>query len=242
MKQRSIGDRAFAFSEALAPALGNAASLASGAQDFADRFFEAFRDLTVLVRVFVTVAAKDLPPDDRLLLRRVATDQQLEITGDDTMLALVGTHGIDAAWNDRKTSRDHRVIPLLSKALVDEAPMISGLLGQLGFSNADTRADWQYLKRASDGSGMFFVGDARTATDARGRSIIPAADFVRRHSVKTVFGFGEIIRQQRSLLAMVVFCNRAILREDAMRFAPLAGILSASASEAIESELLFGIG
>jgi hypothetical protein len=47
-------------------------------------------------------------------------------------LTLLGTAGDEPAWNSRHRSRAHRVIPLPSAEIVRSAPMIAGLLNDLG--------------------------------------------------------------------------------------------------------------
>lgn len=53
---------------------------------------------------------------------------------DDTPgLALLGTRGDLPAWNERRASRGHLAIPLVSPSFVEEIPMVSRMLKDLGF-------------------------------------------------------------------------------------------------------------
>ncbi len=56
-----------------------------------------------------------------------------EIPGDEVpCLTLLGSAGDEPTWNDARRSAGHRAIPLISKEMVSQAPMISSLLQQLG--------------------------------------------------------------------------------------------------------------
>jgi hypothetical protein len=58
-------------------------------------------------------------------------------------------------------------------------------------------------------------------TDERGRLIIPAADFVEEHGVKTVFGFGGSYPSTRTFVTTIVFCREAIARGTASELTTL---------------------
>ena len=57
---------------------------------------------------------------------------------------------------------------------------------------------------------MFYVPDARTEVDEKGRPVISAQDFVEEHGIGTVFGFGGAYMLERSYLAMIFFCREAV--------------------------------
>ena len=83
-----------------------------------------------LVRFFKTHPYGGLSQE----LRRFARGTLMgEIPGDDVpCLTLLGTTGDEPAWNDARRSVGHRAIPLISKEMVSQAPMISSVLQQLG--------------------------------------------------------------------------------------------------------------
>jgi hypothetical protein len=196
-----------------------APSLEDIAQIFVRRFYEAFGDFAVLVRLFATVRAARLGADDRQFLE----ESGLHCDDATPVLTLLGTRGVEPAWNDRRASRNHRAIPLVSQAFIEEAPMIARLFSEIGVSPVvEAGADWQYLRKLESGKGLFFVGDARTSTDSRGRPIIPATDFIEDFGIKTVFGFGGSYESDDMLVAIVIFCRRTISREDALKFVSLS--------------------
>jgi hypothetical protein len=215
------------------------------AQRFCEAFYGEFPD-TTLVRVFGTVPFANLGERERRFVGALSTreGEPFALDGGDPVLTLFGTRGIEPEWNDRLASRDHLAIPLASEEFVAEIPMISRLLSQLGFASIRARnGTWQFVSRLADGGdGLFFVGDARTATDERGRLIIPAADFVDRYGVRTVFGFGGEAASQSMMLAAIVFCRSVLPREEAERFAPLFGRLRDATAALLRHQSLFANG
>lgn len=199
------------------------ASLEEAAQEFCARLYETCVDFAVLVRVFATVPYERLDDGARRAADAfAAADCPAGIEPSTPVLALLGTCGIEPDWRQRETSREHGAIPLLSEEYVDGIPMVARLLGDIGFAAASRGDAWQFVSRdGDDGSGLFFVGDARTATDNRGRPIIPAVSFVERYGVKSVFGFGGPTSGTGHVIAAIVFTRRTMHRADAMRYAPL---------------------
>lgn len=232
-----------AFALGLGETLTSAPALSDAAQRFCDTFYSAFSDFTVLVRVFGTFSYAELAGDDRAFagtyLARNGSPPALD--GTTPVLTLLGSHGVETDWCARETSRDHRAIPLFSNEFVDEIPMIARLLGELGFPRlGDARASWQYVTRDTiDVNGLFFVGDARTATDERGRRIIPSTDFVDRYGVKTVFGFGGPYTATPAFLTAIVFARQTLPRALAARFAPLMSDFKAATRGQIERGAIF---
>lgn len=105
----------------------------------------------------------------------------------DQDLVLLGTSGDLPAWNDRKQSASHGAIPLdRADILADRAPMIAGLLTDLGVdidAFVDLAARDARLIQHQD-YGIFHV------QEAAGSALIPAQDFVREHGVRSVVGCG----------------------------------------------------
>jgi hypothetical protein len=222
--------------------LAGCASFEEAAQRFCDLFYTDFPD-TALVRIFGTVAFANLGNFER---RAVATFvERIGASGvagaDDPVLTLFGTRGIEPAWCSRTTSRDHLAIPLLSQHFVAEIPMISRLLAELGFSQLEAgEAAWQFVSRPSASrDGLFFVGDARTTTDERGRLIIPSSQFVDRYRVRTVFGFGGPAVDGAMLLTAIVFCRSIMTRQQAAAFVNVMGRLRAATHRVLERQRLF---
>jgi hypothetical protein len=86
---------------------------------------------------------------------------------------------------------------------------------------------------------MFYVADARTETDERGRLIISAQDFVAEHGVRTVFGFGGAYMLERSYVAVILFTRETIVAEHARELAPLSSALKAATMRLVDQGRFF---
>jgi hypothetical protein len=171
--------------------IAQAKSLSAAAQRFTDLFVERFPSVA-LSRVFAVLPFERLPESDQSIARgfaeRVGTPALL---GPKTpVLSLLGSRGALPAWNDRASSTGHLAIPLLSKELVEGAPMIAQLLADLEVDLACLDDGRPIASRRMLGSTnqCFYVSNAKEARDSRGRFIIPSQDFVARHAIDTVFG------------------------------------------------------
>jgi hypothetical protein len=171
--------------------ISHAQSLCVAAQRFTTLFVERFPSV-VLSRVFAVLPFERLPQSEQSIARgfaeRVGTPALL---GPKTpVLSLLGSRGALPAWNDRSSSAGHLAIPLLSKELVEGAPMIAQLLADLEVDLGCLDDGRPIASRRMLGSSnqCFYVGNAKEARDGRGRFIIPAQDFVADHAVDTVFG------------------------------------------------------
>jgi len=230
------------FWEAAGGRIEGATSLQSAAQRFCEQFYAAFSEFAVLVRVFATVPLEGLKLDDAEYVRTFAREAgRLELLGPETaILTLLGTYGIEPAWRARTTSRGHRAIPLLSDEFVGEIPMIARLLAELGFPKLHSgSAAWQFVRRVGGDAGLFFVGDAPTTTDERGRRIIPSAEFVDRYGVRTVFGAGGAYEAAPIFLSAIVFCRRTLMRSDAEAFVPLVGQFKSHTTALVLRQAIF---
>jgi hypothetical protein len=215
--------------ERLEKEINEASTLEKASQRLCALLYETFPESAVLVRVFVTVPFGRLPDRTRAFVRRLVTgtagaplDQGLPV------LALLGTRGREPQWNDRHRSEGHLAIPLASAAFVEEIPMIASLMKQLGIAVGGKGLDTAIVTQ-SIGSvvGLFYVEDARTTVDGRGRRVITAQPFVEAYSVRTVFGFGGTYTARGTFMAAVVFTNERIGRRDAERFMRLANVFKA---------------
>jgi hypothetical protein len=217
--------------------------LDAAAQVFCDRFYETFLDFAVLTRMFGTVPLGELPPADRAFaatfLDKGGTKPIFE--SQTPVLTLMGTRGVEPAWCARELSRDHRAIPLLSNDFIDGIPMIARLLGEIGFPRlSSSPAGWQFVTRdIVDVNGLFFVGDARTTTDERGRHIIPSFAFVERYGIKSVFGFGGPYSATSTFLTTIIFTRQLIPRNTAGRFVQLIAKFKAATVALVDARALF---
>jgi signal transduction histidine kinase/DNA-binding NarL/FixJ family response regulator len=169
----------------------------------------------VLARAFVTVPMKALPPFSAEWVRELARGKGIdsELTADTPVIALVGSAGRDPAWNDRKNSRGHVGIPLTSASFIDAIPMMSRLMASLGgdLKWIGKRDVGEMVSRLGTATGTFYVAEAAHDTDAAGRRIISAAEFVQAHGVRTVFGLGGAFATGE-LIVVLIFCSVPVPR------------------------------
>lgn len=107
---------------------------------------------------------------------------------DPSCLTLLGTAGLEDAWNDRRRSKSHQAIPLVDD--LSEAPMIAALIQDLGIEEnlvldppTSVRRDC-HLRQYN----VFYV------PEAAGSDAVPAQeDFVLRYGIRSVVGFGGVL-------------------------------------------------
>jgi hypothetical protein len=215
----------------LEPEVAGAEFLETAAQAVTRKLFETFSDSVALARAFVTVPLEWLPESNQSFVRALATRSGVisSLGPTTSVLSLIGTYGTEDAWCDRKRSEGHVGIPLVSAAFVDGIPMVSRLLQQLGME-----LDWLeqrdtdiMSKVLGSSSGVFFVANAAEETDRRGRKVIASQEFVSRHGIRSVFGFGGAYFGG-SIVTFILFCTTPIERSVAQRFAPLANLFKAA--------------
>lgn len=170
----------------------------------------------VLVRLFKTYPYERLPADLREIVRR-----ELAPTLPDPRtpcLALLGSCGLLPEWRDRTRSKGHRVIPLPSAEAVTRLPMVLELIRQLGGDAGSVPLYAQDLL-VEPGHGVFNVFHV---PEAAGCACIPSQeDFVIRHGVRSVLGFGGLL-PGNDLFAVILFSRAPIPRNTAEMFRPMA--------------------
>ena len=132
-------------------------------------------------------------------------------------LTLLSTVGAATPWNSRHTSNGHKAIPLPSAEVVEQAPMIAQLIKQFGLEISDLVAPASQAAAPQDGKtyNVFHV------QNAKGNPSIPAQkEFVERYGVRSVVGFGGVLRS-RDLFAIIMFSKREIPSDSAQRFRTL---------------------
>ena len=199
---------------------------AESLEEAADRIVRFFYDrcvspesgarTTVLVRFYKTHEYGGLPLDLKLFAERN--------TGDGTpaanlrCLTLLATAGDEPAWMSRHSSRGHQAIPLPSADIVRRAPMIAGLIEELGFDIESVVRGEVMPERA----GHAKTYDVFHVKDAVGSPAIPAQeDFVVPYSVASVLGFGGLLRSGE-LYAIILFSRAPISDASASRFRAIA--------------------
>jgi len=199
---------------------------ASSMEDVANKlvsyFYHQFRDpetgesTLALVRFFKTHVYGELPTS----LQKIA-DQMLgdrPHVAELKCLTLMATAGDRPEWNTRTASVGHQAIPLMSKQMVAQAPMISQLIKQLGLTIEDVIAPIpDLLIDLQDRTyNVFHVAEAQ------GSPYIPAqAEFVEPFQIRSVLGFGGIL-PSGNLMTIIFFSKLPIKRETAELFKPLA--------------------
>jgi len=202
--------------------IGTAATVEQGAQQMCEVLYEGLVDTDgvtpacALVRCFITQPLGELPEDLRAF---VSSSRPASLSPKSKTLVLMGTAGEEPAWKSRQRSKSHKAIPLPSADVVKQAPMIAGLLKDLG-------VDIQHLVIGRQPSvardvraktyGVFYV------ENATGSPVIPAQEeFVARYGIKSVIGCGgELPRDE--MFATILFCRVQIAQRVAERFRTLA--------------------
>jgi hypothetical protein len=212
------------------------------AQALASELYAQFAESVVLARVFLTVRFDALPAELRVVVEDLAraAGRADRLRGWVPVLTLVGTRGQEAAWNARRDSRGHQGIPLVSSSFVGAIPMISRLFRELGIplSWIDGKDAQRIATAVGRSGGLFFVPDARTAVDDRGRKIIHAQDFVATSGVKTVFGTGAAYPRGQ-ILVTVVFCRDEVPRTAVAPFLDLSNLVRDQTAALVQSGAVF---
>jgi hypothetical protein len=159
------------------------------------------------------------------------------------VLSLIGSHGQEADWCDRRNSKGHVGIPLISSAFVSAIPMISRMLGELGvpMDFLDSHDTGIIIENIGSAAGLFFVENAAEAIDKEGRKIIVKQDFVANYSVKSVFGIGGAY-DSGQLLVVVVFCRDTFSRTTAEHFLTLANLFQKQTNALVSGQHIFANG
>jgi len=224
------------------PRVQQSNSLEDAAQQLATELHNQFNESVVIARVFFTVPYGDLPPKNKDFVKNLAESAQAvsELKETTPVLSLVGTHGQEGDWCDRRKSKGHVGIPLISSGFVDAIPMISRLLKELGvpLEWADSHETEMIIQTIGDSAGLFFVENAAEATDGQGRKIIAAQDFVSAYDVKGVFGMGGVY-QGGEMIVIVVFCRDTFSRTNAENFLPLTNFFKSKTNSLVGPAKIF---
>ena len=224
--------------------LQEATSLEAAAQLLTDACFQEFKESLILVRIFITVPYAKLPDFNQKFAREFAAKmgREDELVENTPVLSLVGTRGVEPAWNDCRQSQGHAGIPMISKTVVQTIPMISQMLKDLGLG-----LDWlsgSVIGGTSESrghtGGVFLVPDAKISTDAQDRKIIPDQDFVEEYGVKTVFGNGaRFALQGNDFLVSIFFTRQSLDKSIAHRFNSLLYLFKTITSHLVEAGRLY---
>ena len=169
-----------------------------------------------LVRCYRTLSYERLDK-----AQRAYADERLRLptaNPDMKCLTLIASVGDEGEWCSPATSRGHRVIPLPSPEIVEQAPMIAQLIRQMGL-------DIDMVVRPQ--AGIIAALEGKTynvfhVEQALGSPYIPAQDeFVVPYGIRSVVGFGGLLRSG-DLFAVIMFSRVPIAEEPASRFRTVA--------------------
>lgn len=196
--------------------------LEDAAQKFSELMYREFSNSIILTRVFVTIPFSKLPSDNQNFVIKIADSAGIrsQIRDNTLVLSLLGTQGQNEDWNNRRNSKKHAGIPLISDDFIDSISMMSRLLKELGI-RLDWLADYDagiVKKKLGRLSGLFYVQDAANTTDDRGRKVISAQDFVKTYNIKTVFGMGGGYSVRGIYSVMINFTKKNLPQRGAERF------------------------
>ena len=202
----------------------SAQSLEEAAAGIVTGLYESLEDADLegpslaLARFYRTISFADLEPDLQEMAMAIRGQDSAQPRAAMKCLTLMGTAGIEPAWNSRRTSARHRVIPLPSPAAVDRLPMVSRLISELGMSVAnlvEATTD-PFLQPEAGRARLFHV------EEAQGSPFIPdQEDFVRRYGIRSVVGFGSSL-QSGDLWAVILFTRVPVSVKVARLFLMLA--------------------
>lgn len=229
----------------LEPRVQQSNYLEDAAQQLVAELHTQFDESVVIARVFLTVPYGALPSTNKEFVEKLgkSTHAASELKPTTPVLSLIGSHGQEEGWCDRRKSKGHVGIPLISSSFVDSIPMISRLLKELGVPVewVDSHDTEMIIETVGQSAGLFFVGNAAEATDLQGRKIIAAQDFVSAYDVKSVFGIGGAY-QGGEMIVFVVFCRDAISRDTAEHFLPLANLFKSKTTSLVAPAKVFSEG
>lgn len=199
-------------------------SMEEAAQKVTRYLYDHFRDKShhgnrscVLVRFFKTHVYKRLSEE----LRDAAAAFQgssASFSEDTKCLTLMATVGDEPAWNSRRSSKGHKCIPLASEAMVEQFPMISQLIRQLGLTITDVlRTTPEIINDLKQKNfGVFHIPAALNSP------FVPAQkDFVVPYGIVSVLGFGGIL-PDGELFAVIIFARVTIPTPTAEMFRTIA--------------------
>jgi len=199
----------------------NSASMEETAGRIVRYFYDGLVDaegrrVSALVRFFKTHPFSDL--DSKLQGFAQALLGSVTPSPDMKCLVLLATAGDKTEWNSRKKSQGHQAIPLPSKESVQQAPMVSNLITQLGIPlGMVIRPEPELLLYMEQRTyNVFHV------PEALGSPYIPAQqEFVVPFGIRSVLGFGGLF-PSGEMFAVIMFLKVQITKETADLFQTLA--------------------
>jgi len=169
-----------------------------------------------LIRFFTTYPYEELKPELREfadgMLGNNSPPPQTQC------LTLLASAGIKPEWNAWQTSKGHKAIPLVNEHLIEQSPMISQLIKQLGleFGAVLEPKSTLFIDATQKTFNVFYV------PTAIGSPYIPAQEaFVIPYGIQSVLGFGGIL-PSGNLFSIILFSKVKIPKDTAELFKTLA--------------------
>lgn len=187
----------------------------------------------VLVRLYKTHPYGRLSPRLQTFARKIMGETPPTPTM--KCLTLLGTAGIEPAWNFREQSNGHQAIPLHSVAFIEGAPMFSQLVKQFGIAlpavvTPDPNLILDLTKR---GFNLFYV------PQAKGSPYIPAQEgFVIPYDVQSVIGFGGMLASGE-IIAAILFTQIPVSKEVAEKFRAMGPALAEISAPFVSLNAIF---
>lgn len=185
----------------------------------------------VLSRVYHSFDYALLPDSLQKVTRDVWQDK---IQEDSKLLVLMGTYGQEPAWQNRHTSQGHKAI-LLSHETLEDIPMVSQLLQQIGFDVGVLLGESDHNVSYGGIAGTFGVF---YVSPALGSPYIPAQDFVEKYNIQSVIGTGVML-PQGDISAYIGFSRVVIEDKTASNIASLMSLFWQNAYLILEEHGMF---
>lgn len=184
-------------------------TMEEAAQAVCQEIFESFRDRAdnpafVLFRIFRLGTLDDLPP----------SLQDEPYPDVDNALVLMGSAGLEEAWNNRHTSQAHQVLPIddslspMFKAAFDQTRLSPRLATELEELAVDTFTNYFHVEHVPSSA-----------------AVPDQAQFVEPYGVQSMVGFGSRFLSGAAYLA-VGFSTQTLKSEDVRRFSEMSIFMS----------------
>jgi len=206
-------------------ALRKLGSTAASMEEVASKIVHYFYDYLIdkrtgekscaLVRFFKTHPYQELNPELRKFADGMLKGNSCSSTT--KCLTLLASAGEKPEWNSRQTSLGHQAIPLVSEQIIEQSPMISQLIKQLGLDvSMLLDPDPSLLVNLEQKTyNIFHVHKAVNSP------FIPAqAEFVIPFGIKSVLGCGGML-SSGNLYAIIIFSKVEIPNSTAEMFKSL---------------------
>lgn len=222
---------------------GHCQNLEQAAQQTLKLVYDTFQPSLPLLRLYIMLPYAKLPLPHQQFVTQVAQvrNQAGLIKPQTPVLSLLGSQGARPEWREIRKSANHLAIPLISKEFIQQAPMMSAMLKEMGVNlewfDRPQRDIFTYPVGRM--GGVFYVADAAQAQDSQGRNIIPDQDFVSQNRIKSVFGSMGTYFSDKSFVAMVFFTNEKLEKTTVIPYTSLANSFTAATASLSRHSLFF---